>query len=311
MPTGSLPLLEATKCGNDTLKRGVIEVILQESPILEMLPWLTISGNAYKHTVESTLPVPQFRDVNETYSRVWASDTEHFWGVAILGNEVFVDNFLINVTGNVQSPKARQYAKVAKAHALFFDKTFFDGTGTAKDFKGINTLISEGFGTKYTPNANGGALTLDDLDIAHDYLRAGDADAILTNRTLRRKITKLARTSVSGVSLIDTGTDQFGRQVTQWNGIPIRILGNDHTDTAILGFDETEGSSNVTSSLYLVKFGEDEFVTGLLGANGHMDVRDFGETEAAPGHLGRVEWYPGIGIFSPFSIVRYSGITNA
>lgn len=310
MPSGSLPLLEAAKVGDDLLKRGVVETIIQESPIVEMLPWETISGNALKQNVEENLPDVEFRDVNETYNRSWGTDSERFWGVAILGAEVFVDNYLLKVTDNKGRLKARQYAKFAKSNALTFDKTFFDGTGTAKDFKGVNALIDEGLGLEYEAGANGAALALPMLDESFDLMRREMPDAILANRTHRRKITSLARTTHSGISLIDVGTDVFGRKVTKYNDTPIRIVGDDKGRNAILGFDETRGGSSVTSSLYLVDFGE-EAVCGLLGMGGSVEVKDFGETEAAPGHLGRIEWYPGIAVFDQYSIVRLAGVTNA
>lgn len=311
MPTGSVTLLEAAKCGDDMLKRGVVETIIQESPLLEMLPMMTIQGNALKHFEEGSLPSPEFRQVNATYSRSWGSDTEHFWGTCILGGEVFVDNYLVRVRGNVVDVKAKQYRKMGKAMARTFDKYVFDGTGTANDFKGLNSLISEGFGQELEAGTNGAALTLSMLDQAHDLLRGqASADVLLMNRTLRRKITDLAKTTSVGYPYVDVGTDNFGRQVMSWNGIPIRIIGDDISGNAILDFDETQGSSNVTSSIYMLALGEDD-VTGLMGLGGSFDVKDFGETEAAPGHLGRVETYPGLAIFNKYSAVRIKGITNA
>ena len=47
-----------------------------------------------------------------------------------------------------------------------------------------------------------------------------------------------------------------------------------------------------------------------LGLGGSFDVVDFGETEAAPGHLGRVEVYPGVVVSNSFSVVRLSGMTS-
>lgn len=312
MPSGSLTLLEANKYGTDTLKRGVIETLVSESPLLEMVPFTPISGNALKVTVEATLPDVEFRNVNETYSRSWGTDTERFFGVAILGGEVFIDNYIIRVKANKMSAKAHQYAKFAKAMSRTFDKYFFDGTGTAKDFKGINALIDEGLGQKLAAGANGATLTLDMLDQAFDLLRSQSSpDAILLNRTIRRNITTLARSTYSGISLIDVGTDVFGRQVTMYNGVPLRIIGDDKDGQPILDFDETQGSSNVTSSIYLIAFGTDENVSGLAGLGGSLDVKDFGETEAAPGHLGRVEWYPGLAIYNPYSIVRLHGVLAA
>ena len=312
MPTGSVTLLEAAKYGDDQLKRGVIETLIQESPILEMLPQTAISGNALKVQVENSLPTPAFRDVNESYTRSFGTDTERYFGTAILGGEVFVDNYLVRVRGNIVSAKARQYAKFAKAMSRTYDKYFFDGTGTAKDFKGINALITEGLGQTIAEATNGGPLTLDKMDEAHDLLRSqSSADVILMNRFIRRKLTTLGRNSSGYFSLLDVGDDRFGRQILQWNGIPVRIIGDDATGTAILAFDETQGTSDLTSSIYYIAYGEDENVTGLLGLGGSFDVIDFGETEAAPGHLGRVEVYPGLAIYNPLSLVRHTGLTEA
>ena len=316
--SGAITLLESQKDSMDMLKQGVIETLIQESPILEMLPMTTFVGNAYQTMLEYDLPDPEFRQVNSTYSRSHGTDRKVFWGVSILGGEVFIDNFLLRTRGNKVDTKAKQYRKFSKAMARTFDKTFFDGTGDQNDFKGINKLIEEGFGqVHYTGGktkanqANGGGLTLDDLDFSYDLIRSQSSpDCVLTNRTNRRKITKLARDTSMGFSLIDTGDDKFGNQVTQWNGVPLKIVGDDKDGNAILDFDEERGTATETSSMYLIAYGEDENVHGLMGAGGTFEVVDFGETESAPGHLGRVEAYPGICIANPYSLVRLAGITN-
>lgn len=309
MPTGSVTLLEAAKSGDDMLKAGVVETLIQESPILEMLPMTSIQGNALRSQLEVSLPTPEYREVNATYSRSWGSDREVFWGTVILGGEVFVDNYLVHVRGNVSSVKAKQYRKYAKAMSRQFDKTFFDGDGTANDFKGLKTLISEGFGQLTTQSGTFASDGFDRMDIAHDLLRSqSSADVMLLNRTVRRLITKQALDpATNNFPLIDVGDDKFGRQIMQWNGIPMRIIGDDATGSAILPMTEAENSGSA-SSIYFVAYGEEENLTGLMGAGGHFEVMDFGETEAAPGHLGRVEVYPGIAIFNPYSVVRMAGV---
>lgn len=314
MPSGSATLLEATKSGDNQIARGIVETFVRESPIIEALPWTAFAGIAYVTNKENGLPTVAFRDVNETYTRSWGSDTQDFWGVAIMGGEVFVDNFLVDVTGSRESIKAKQFAKMAKAMAMTFDYYAFNGAGTSKTFKGLKTLISEGFGQSLTNSATGATISLDKLDEANDLFRnQGGADAIWLNRTVRRQITSKARTSVTGVSLIDVGTDSFGRQVTSWNGIPLTVVGyginGSGTMVENLAFDEDPGdSTSDCSSLYLVKLGEAD-LHGLSGKNGSLMVNDFGETQAAPGHLGRIEWYPGICIPNQYSIVRVPGIT--
>ena len=321
--SGSVTLLEAVRWGNDVLKKGVTELIVQESPVLEMLPMMSIKGNALKRTLETSLPTVTFRDVNQTYTRDFGADENVFWGTSILGGEVFIDNYIVNTMGNLADVKARQFAKKAKAAALQFDYSFFKGTGTAKDFKGVNQLITEGFGQVLfcgaglpsgnfqggtTDTGNGGVLSLDDLDVAQDLLRTGRADAFLMNRFMRRKITRQAKYSVSGVALIDVGDDKFGRQVTTYNDVPIKIIGQYLDGTYIVDFNETRGTSAVTSSIYAIRMDEDEGVSGLFGAEGYFEVKDFGETQAAPGHLGRLEFYPGVMVSSKYSVVRLAGL---
>jgi hypothetical protein len=189
-----------------------------------------------------------------------------------------------------------------------FDKYFFDGTGTAKDFKGINALIDDGLGQSQSAGTNGAALTLDMLDQSFDALRSQSApDALLMNRQMRRKINGLARSTYSGISLIDVGTDVFGRQVNTYNGVPIRIVGDDKDGNPILSQVQVQGNTSINTSIYAIAFGTDENVYGILGLGGSFDVKDFGETEAAPGHLGRVEVYPGVVVSNSFSVARLVG----
>ena len=326
--SGGVPLLEAAKCGDDQLKTGVVETFIQESPVAEMLPWLSIAGNALKSEQEGTLPDLQFRSVNEEYTRVWGSDTEHFWGVTILGAEVFIDNYLTRVAANKQDLKAKQYAKIIRSLARKLDSTaIHGGTGSeTKDFDGFNQLVNDGFGQFL--NAGSGSTELDvsasaanaetffnKMDEANDLLRnQSEADFILLNRSARRGVTQAARNVSGYFSLLDVGTDALGRQVTSWNGIPLKIVGDDNTGTAILGTAETasDTASSVAltggtgSSMYFVSTG-DNGVTGLLGAGGTFEVKDFGEIDAAPGAVGRIELYPGLASFSKYGLVRLSG----
>jgi len=314
MATGALSLIEAAKAGTDQKKLGVVETILQESPIIEQLPWQTIAGTAFKQTIEDTLPNVQFRPINGSYTRSFGTDTERYWGVTILGGEYAIDPFLIDVIANQGDLKARQVAKLAKANALRYDYEALNGTGANNGFKGLKQLISEGLGQSFSNSGTGAPLTLDNLDAAADLFRnQGGPQAMWMNRNVRRQITRLARTSVTGVSLIDVGTDAFGRQVTTWNDVPIRILGDvlDGSGNIVdaLPFTEDPGNaSNTSSSIYMVKMSEDD-VCGLMGKNGAFQIKDFGELQTQPQQMGRLEWYPGLAVFNSYAVVRVTGIT--
>ena len=51
-----ITLVEAGKLSTDVLQKGVIETFTRNSPVLELLPFMEISGNSYKYNVEKTLP---------------------------------------------------------------------------------------------------------------------------------------------------------------------------------------------------------------------------------------------------------------
>src|SRR5690348_7641087 len=104
MASGLVPLSEALKYGGvESLGRGIVQTILEESPLIPRMNWHSFEGKALEHELEGTLPLPQFRNVNEGYNKSWGSDTTHYWGVAILGGEFGVDIFEENVVANQQS----------------------------------------------------------------------------------------------------------------------------------------------------------------------------------------------------------------
>lgn len=309
MPSGNVPLLTAAKYGKDQIAQGVVETIIQQSPFLEQLPWMTISGTSLQKQIEGTLPSVSFRQVNATYTSSHGSNDVEFWGTAIMGGEYTVDNALVDVIASERDIEADQIAKLAKSTSMRFDYEVLNGTASGgTGFKGFAQLVTDGKGTLVTQSA--GALTLAKLDEVIDAFRNHPRpDAFLINRTHRRKITNLARTTVTGVSLIDVGTDVFGRKVNMYDDVPLRILEDGIDGSGVVGalLPFTEASS--TSSIYAVKFGKDQ-VTGLMGKGGSLTVRRFGELQSAPQRMGRLEWYPGIASFDALGLVRYNNITN-
>jgi len=52
----ALDLIEAGKLSTDVLKKGIIETIIKDSPILQELPFITVLGNGLTYNQEETLP---------------------------------------------------------------------------------------------------------------------------------------------------------------------------------------------------------------------------------------------------------------
>jgi len=153
----------------------------------------------------------------------------------------------------------------------------------------------------------GATLTLAVLDELLDAVTQG-ADALFMNKTMRRKVNTLIRAAGQAQ---ETVSDVFGRQIPSYAGIPIRIVDRDEDNAQIFPFTEfsSDGTTALSTSIYAVKFGENEDVTGLQNPLG-MQVKDLGEIEASPLFRTRIEWISTIAILNGESVGRLRGITN-
>lgn len=302
--------------GYTGLEQAVVKMFMQESPILEELPFVGIEGDSYTYRTEKTLPAVEWRAVNGVYSDSTGTINPTTERLFILGGEVKIDRFIIATQGKGARGidiKAYQYKMKSQAVANAFDLAFFEGD----DLVNPNQMV--GLRRRLTGNqvllagTNGAALTLAMLDQLIDLVPFGNK-RLYMNRTSRRKITSLANGSAGSNTLtyrITTDIDGFGRQISVYNGVPIRIVEQKGDASTILDFDETAGSSNVTASIYCVSFGE-ETVHGIYNGNSKVaTVEDFGEMQAAPVHLGRIEAYYGMAVKHGRAAARLRGVLNA
>lgn len=293
----ALLLSEAAKLSTDTLQRGVIETIVKESPILQMLSFVTIEGNSYKYTQENTLGSADFYGVNAIWAESAATFTQQSATLVILGGDADVDNFIQRTASNVQDQRAVQVAKKAKAVAHKFEETFIYGD-TAVDpngFNGVKKLISNA-DQIVTAGANGAALSLALLDELIDRVKGGKPDILLMSRRSRRKLKALLQASSH---YVERGESSFGRQVMMYDGIPVEI--SDFVlDT------ETQGSSSVCSTIYALTFAPEEALSGLQ--NGGVEVVDVGQLETKDAARVRIRWYCGLALFNQLRCSKLVGV---
>ncbi len=293
-----LTLLEAAKLSTgDVFKAGVIAKFAETSEILRVLPFMSIQGNSLKYNIEETLPGIGFRGVNGSYTESTGVINPQVESLTIAGGDLDVDKFIVDTMGANQ--RTIHEAMKIKALSLAWTKTFIKGDNETdpREFDGLQKRLT---GDSLIDNGTAG-LKLSKLDEAIDAVDG--ANAILMSKAMRRRLTVAARTSSVGGNITYT-IDQFGRQVTMYNDLPILIVDKDNTNTDILGF--TEASS--TTSIYIVAFGDGQ-VQGI--ENGGIAARDMGELETKPAFRTRVEWFSGFGVFAPRSAARLKGITDA
>lgn len=307
-----ITLLEGAKSQKNLHVRGVMELIAERSPITRYIPIDSISGNAYTYYREQSLPGFAWRGVNESYTRHVGTINPVTESVKILGGDIFIDNFILATQSDKFDIKAKQWAMQAKSISMGFSEFFFEGDSQT------NPRVFDGLRTRLTGSqvkeagANGAALTLDMLDELVDTIAGeGSGAHFFMNKTLRRKITKLGRNVAGSFPLLDVGDDEFGHKVNTYDGIPFHVIEREDNEATFLDFDETQGSSNVTASIYLVRFGDDWVKAIQAGGSTPKVYQVAKETEDAPGNLGRVDWYVGLAVCHPRSAARLKGITNA
>lgn len=317
----AITLTEAAKLSQNTLQRGVLETFVQTSPLLDRIPFMEIEGNAFAYNEEGTLPGIEFRAVNGSYTESTGTVNPKTESLVILGGDADVDTFIQKTRSNFNDQRAVQTAMKVKAASYKYQDTFINGDTAvdANSFDGLKKRLIGGqvisspgangspiFGTNADTEAFWGAM--DDLVSSVPGID-GTNGAIYANSKLIGKIRSAGRRA-GGVEVVRE--DLTGKRIVTWNGIPVLDLGTTAAGADILPLTETKGTSNVTSSIYAVKFGEDEgdqAVTGLT--NGGVDVRDLGEQQVKPAFRTRIEFFCGVGVFGGKAAARSTGWLNA
>ena len=292
-----LLLEEAAKLSTDVLQRGVVETIVKESPILQMLPFMTIEGNSYKYTQENTLGSADFYGVNATWTESTATFTQQSSTLSILGGDADMDNFIQRTASNLLDQRAIQVAKKAKAVAQRFESTFIYGDMAVdpNGFNGVRKLISNP-DQVVTAGANGASLTTAMLDDVIDRVKGGKPEILLMSKRSRRKLKSLM---VASNHYVERGESSFGRQVMMYDGIPVEV-------SDFILDTETQGNSNSCSSVYAVGFGAEEALSGLQ--NGGIEVVDVGQLETKDGTRVRIRWYCGLALFNQLRCAKLVGV---
>ncbi|MGD6831429.1 major capsid protein [Sutcliffiella halmapala] len=304
----AITLLESAKLSQNTLKKGVSETFVLNAPVLQMLPFMEINGNAYTYNEEATLPGVSFRGVNEGYEESTGTVNPKTESLVILGGDADTDKFIAQTRSNINDQRAIQTGLKVKALAHKFQDTFFNGDTAvdAKSFDGLKKRLTgnqviEADSNGYDVNTEPQNRLLEMLD-ALIYQVSGKADALFMDSKTMLKIKSIARQ----LGYFDTSLDAFGRSVVSYDGVPFFEAGENAQGVKVIGHDETQGTANNSTSIYAVKFGADEYVSGLT--NGGVQVYDLGELESKPAYRTRIEFYNGIGIFNGKAAARLKGL---
>lgn len=311
----ALTLVEAAKLSSTDLQRGVIEQFIIDGAILDQIPLLEIDGNAYAYNEEATLPGVAFRAVNAGYTESTGTFNQRTESLTIMGGDADVDRFIQRTRSNLEDQRATQTRLKVKAATFLYQDTFINGD-TAVDANSFDGLKKRLTGAQVVSAATNGSpivgtTTADQhafFDLIDSLLAAsGGADVLYMNSLLLGKF----RSSARRIGGWTQTRDDFGRSIDTYNGVPLRDVGLKADGTMVIPQTETQGTSTATSSIYSVRFGQDEADQGVTGlTNGGVQVYDIGELETKPALRTRIEFYTGVAVFGR-GAARLKGVLNA
>lgn len=305
----ALSLTEASKLSNDMLLQGVVETIVKESPVLQRMPFIEITGNGLTYNRENSLPDIDFYDVGDTWDESTPTFTQCTANLKIMGGDADVDNFLKATRSNIQDLEASVIELKAKALKNKFEDTFIYGNSSvdSKQFDGMRKIIDTGSSGSQVvaAGASGSTLTLAMLDELIDAVKGGKPDLLLMSRRSRRKINALVR---SAGGMMETDRDRWGNFIQFWDGIPIGV--NDWIlDTHVVENSlETATTGGSCSVIYAMQFGEGA-LCGLTSP-GHLTVEPVGALETKDATRTRIKWYCSLALFSNIKAAALIGVQN-
>ena len=256
-------LSEYAKLEKDLVVKGVFENVVTEEDLTPLLQFQSFEGNSLVYNRENALPTAATHQVGDTWADTEATYTKKTASLTEVGLQSPLDRYALQTRGSVQSQEAVLFMGMSKSVFRKIANLVITGEpeGVTTEFEGLDSLcraetrmMAMDDGNVDGPGTAETELTLDRLDAMIDLIPGGWPDALIMNKTMRRKLTALSRVSGSGVLM--TMSNQFGKQVFMYNTIPIVI--DDYITNAEEYNDSGTWSSSTATSIFACHFGKEK-----------------------------------------------------
>ena len=259
-----------------------------------------------------TLPEAVFRKIGEEPSALHAQSISVTVDTKILSYRYDLDQEMIARSSKGAAAELAAMREIA-AYSIgrTFTKYFFNGDASSQgeEFDGLKAIASAE-SSEVSMATNGAVLSLEKLDEAIDLAaNCFGSDTtnvrIFLNATHARKIHSLVR----ALNYEQYGISYKGGTVATYQGIPLIVVRNDAAGNAILPFTETQGTSSVASSLYIVKFAGSPADPGLFGVQREAPYEK--QETSVIGAKFALHWPAALAINHKYAVVRLKGILAA
>lgn len=263
----------------DKVKAGVVETFLQESDILQVLPFddavspMGGSTLTYGYVQEKVPGVASFRALNTEYKAQEAKVVKKTVDLKVLGGAFKIDRVIKNAAGVYNNMEFQIKEKVKAAVQTFHDGMINGDSAKVTDsFDGLDKFLL-GSTTEFNATGSIDLSTREKLEknAAEFYERlkklmnTTHADAILVNEDMALKIESVA----AYLGYKTPSEEAFGRSYIKIGTVRIMDLGNKVavsddgqekvTESPIIGIDSAKG----TTDIYAVHFSVEDGFCGV------------------------------------------------
>ena len=302
-------IAEADKYSTTELMAGVVQEIIDVSPMFAILPVKTILGNSLTYNRENTLPTASFRSPGDIWTESTPVITPITAVLKIAGHDADVDNFLARTRSNQQDLAAEMIVASVKAVGRLVENELAYGDVDDIDVKGFDGMheilgvVTGGQDVLAGSGTSGGPGSFSKLDQMIDLVKP-EANALVMPRRTKRQMQKLMRAQGSEIALQQFGA--FNTPIRAYGGLPILI--NDFLtiteDVVDGGFGGKTGDD--TSSIFAIHMGAEGM--HLLDSGPGIEIEDLGALETKDATRRRIKWYLSLALLSTKALARLSGI---
>jgi hypothetical protein len=302
----AITLANAQALSQDKLVKGIIEEVRKSSPFLDKLSFVNTTGNALKVVRESdTMGSAGFIGANDVITSTEATFDTDTYALYLAATQADVPNMYRAVLSDFNDQmKAQVKVKSKKLAWLIENQLYYGVAASSNGFDGLQTMAAETydhtFPRQFVAHADGSTgteavLTMLRLDAVIDSFRGGLPDVMFMSKTLRRYFASYLRT----VGQIEVGDrNEWGQYFDKYRGIPIVAsdLISDTEQHVSLGTAATVVSGETSTSIFFVRFGDGDGVTGIQ--NGSIKTEYFDTLEDKDCSRVRMKWYVGLAAYA-------------
>ena len=299
---------------SDKVTQSVVKKMIENSTVLLFADFYSMFGNAEYARKVASASGGQFRIIDADYPDNVISPTFANPVLKILGDHVQIDQAHERRGYDVGSVRASELLNFGSNLGKTFQNYFFNGdsSNSAEEFDGIKRLI--GATQVITAATNGHSVSNGNTDAAkagqQKFIELieqliesvdGGAQALFMDGKTLSRLSSIAR------EFFTIHINEYGRPVRYFNDIPVLNAGYDKQGTRVIPHNETCGTSNLTTSIYAVRFGEKSNVS--IATNVGVEVKDLGLV--ANSYVHKVELDAAPIVLNDKAIARLKGIIIA